>query len=77
MQRTADQLAEEVMQLPIETRALLIDKIVESLDLDQPDEIQRLWAAEAIRRRDEIESGKAQTIDGEQVISEARRLVGR
>jgi hypothetical protein len=46
------------MQHPVASRARLADKLVESLDFAEPDEIQRLWAAEAVRRRDEIRSGQ-------------------
>ena len=65
------------MQLPAGSRAQLADKLVESLQSEEPDEIQRLWSAEAIRRRDEIRSGQVKPIPGEQVLEEVRRLVGR
>ena len=65
------------MRLPVSSRALLADKLVESLDLADADEIQRLWAAEAARRRDEIRSGQIKPIPGDEVIAEVRRLVGR
>lgn len=65
------------MKLPADSKALLADKLVESLDLEEPDEIQRLWSAEAIRRRDEIRSGTVQAVPGEEVLEEVRRLVGR
>lgn len=77
MSWTIDQLAEEAMQLPSASRALLAERLVESLDFAEIDEIQKLWAAEAIRRRDEIRSGRVQPIPGEQVLAEVRRLVGR
>ncbi len=77
MSLTIDQLAEEAMQLPSASRALLAERLVESLDFAETDEIQKLWAAEAIRRRDEIRSGRVQPIPGEQVLAEVRRLVGR
>ena len=54
MPLTLDQIAEEAMRLPPASRALLADKLVESLETEGLDEIQRLWSAEAIRRRDEI-----------------------
>jgi len=77
MPLTLDQIAEEAMQLPASSRLLLADKLVESLETEDLDEIQGLWAVEAIRRRDEIRSGKVNPIPGEQVIEEVRRLVGR
>lgn len=77
MPLTLEQLAEEAMRLPLTSRALLADKIVESLDFSEADEIQKTWAAESVRRRDEVRSGKVQPIPGEQVLAEVRRLVGR
>ena len=77
MPLTLEQLTAEAMQLPIESRVVLADRLVESLDSAEPDEIQQLWAAEAIRRRDEIRSGQVQAVPGEQVLNEVRHLVGR
>jgi putative addiction module component (TIGR02574 family) len=72
-----DQLEQEAMQLPPASRGLLAEKLVESLDSSELDEIQKLWAAEAIRRRDEVRSGRVNPIPGEQVLAEVRRSVGR
>jgi putative addiction module component (TIGR02574 family) len=77
MPLTLNQIAEEAMQLPATSRALLADKLVESLESEDFDEIQGLWSAEAIRRRDEIRSGQVQPVPGETVLEEVRRLVGR
>jgi putative addiction module component (TIGR02574 family) len=77
MSLTLEQLAEQAMQLPVASRARLADKLVESLDLAEPDEIQRLWAAEAVRRRDEVRSGEVKPVPGDQVAAEVRRLVRR
>jgi putative addiction module component (TIGR02574 family) len=77
MPLTLEQLTEEAMRLPVASRILLADKLVESLDFEELDEIQRLWTAEAIRRRDEVRSGQVQAVPGEEVLDEVRRLVGR
>ncbi|HEY3028036.1 MAG TPA: addiction module protein [Pyrinomonadaceae bacterium] len=77
MPLTLEQLTEEALRLPVASRILLADKLVESLDFEELDEIQRLWTAEAIRRRDEIRSGQVQAVPGEEVLDEVRRLVGR
>ena len=77
MPLTIEQLAKEAMQLPVASSAQLADKLVESLDFAEPDEIQRLWATEAVRRRDEIRSGHVKPVPGEQVMAEVRRIVGR
>lgn len=77
MSLTLDQITEEAMQLPATSRALLAGKLVESLESEDLDEIQRLWSAEAIRRRHEIRSGQVRPVPGEKVLEEVRRLVGR
>jgi putative addiction module component (TIGR02574 family) len=77
MDLTLEQLAQEAMKLPVASRAVLADQIVESLDLAQPDDIQRLWVTEALRRRDEVRSGQIKPVPGEEVLAEVRRLVGR
>ena len=74
---TFDQLSEQAMQLPVASRILLAEKLVASWETEDLDHIQRLWTAEAIRRRDEIRSGQVKSVPGEEVIDEVRRLVGR
>ena len=65
------------MQLPAAFRARLADKLVASLDVVEMDETQKLWAAEAIRRRDEVRAGRVKPIPGEEVLAEVRRMVGQ
>jgi putative addiction module component (TIGR02574 family) len=77
MPLSLDQLAKEALQLPPALRAELAEKLVGSLDFPNTDAEQASWAAEAVRRRDEIRSGKVMPIPGEDVVAEVRRLVGR
>lgn len=77
MPLTLEQLTAEAMRLPVESRVLLADRLVESLDSAEGDDIQQLWTAEAIRRRDEVRTGRVQSAPGEQVLDEVRQLVGR
>lgn len=74
---TVDQLAKEALSLTGEGRALLADKLVESLEAMELGHIDKLWAAEAKRRRDEIRSGQVQTIPGDEALAQVRRSVGR
>lgn len=69
---TWEQLAEEAMALPTESRARLADRLVESLDVDDLGPIDRLWATEARRRRDEVRTGRVQTINGEDALRKVR-----
>ena len=77
MSLTFEELTNEALRLPATSRAALADKLVESLEAEEIDEIQKVWAGEGIRRRDEIRSGQVKAIPGEQVLDEVRRLVGR
>jgi putative addiction module component (TIGR02574 family) len=77
MSLTLEQVADQAMQLPPASRALLAERMVESLDITERDEIQRAWATEAIRRRDDVRSGHVQPIPAEDVLAEVRRDVGR
>ena len=77
MSLTLQQLTEEALRLPAASRAQLADQLVESLAAVDAGGIQMLWAAEVMRRRDEVRSGAVKPIAGEQVIAEARRMVGR
>lgn len=62
--------------LPLRARSWL-KKIVESLEFGESDEIQKRWIEEAIRRRDEVRSGRVKPIPGEEVLAKVRRSVGR
>ncbi|MGH8282470.1 MAG: addiction module protein [Gammaproteobacteria bacterium] len=77
MNATLKQIAQEALQLTPSQRAELADFLVESLNSAEPDEIQRLWIAEANKRLAEIRSGEIQAIPGEEVLAETRRLVKR
>jgi len=77
MSTTVEQLAEQAMALPGESRARLADLLVESLDADALTNIDRLWLSEAKRRRDEVRSGKVKTIPGEEALRSVRDSLRR
>jgi hypothetical protein len=61
-----EQLTQEALSLPSASRALLAEKLVESLEFDTAPAIQAAWTTEAKKRHLEILSGEAQPIPGEQ-----------
>jgi putative addiction module component (TIGR02574 family) len=77
MATSVERLAEQAMKLPTEARARLADLLVESLDADELGRIERLWATEAVRRRDEVRTGKVKTIPADEARRRVRRIVGR
>jgi hypothetical protein len=72
-----EQLVEQAMVLPNEARARLADLLVESLDAGDLGPIDKIWAAEAKRRRDEVRSGQVETIPGEDALRKVRDSVPR
>ena len=61
-------LVEEVISLPVEERAIVINSVLRSLNPPDSD-INRKWAAIAGRRLSELRSGEIETVPGEEVFS--------
>lgn len=68
----ADESVDEAMALPVELRAKLIDKLLNSLNPAEA-EIDRLWAVEAERRVAEIEAGTVEMVSGDVVFEKIRK----
>ncbi len=66
-----DELISEAVSLPVETRILLVNKLLESLNPSKK-EIDELWAKEAEGRVADIRDGMEKTIPGEEVFKEIR-----
>ena len=77
MPMTIQQIADAALALPSEQRALLAERLVESLGAAESNRVDRLWATEAKRRRDEVRQGLVKTIPGDEVLAEVRRSLGR
>lgn len=65
------ELISMVESLPIDVRITLVDRILESLSPTEK-EIDELWKAEVERRIEEVESGRVQTVPGEEVFAKIR-----
>ena len=77
MPMTIDEIEKEALALPSEARARLADRLVESLEAAADSRVDRLWATEAKRRRDEVRQGRVQTIPGPEGLARVRRSLGR
>jgi putative addiction module component (TIGR02574 family) len=67
-----DRVTEEALSLPVDARLVLIEKLLTSLNLPTSEEIDRAWSEEAEHRLDQIESGEAKLLPGEEVFSRLR-----
>ncbi|HWY25352.1 MAG TPA: addiction module protein [Nevskia sp.] len=72
---SVEQIIEGALALPSEARALLADRLVESLDPAEEGRIHSLWAAEAQRRLEEVRSGRVAAIPGEEALARVRRIL--
>ncbi|MGH8457119.1 MAG: addiction module protein [Stenotrophobium sp.] len=77
MSPNVEQITESVLSLPSEARALLADRLVESLDSAEDGYIHRLWVTEARRRLQEARSGQIKTVPGSEALGQVRRTVVR
>jgi hypothetical protein len=75
--RSIEQLTEELLALPSVSRALLAEKLVESLEFDTDRTIQAAWVTEAKKRREQIRNGSVQPVPGEEALSQVRRLLNQ
>lgn len=67
-------IAETVEQLPAKERVYLAERLIASLD---EAELETAWADEAVRRRDEVRSGKVKTVPAAEAYRRIERLLAK
>lgn len=65
-------LREAAMALPESERALLARDLVASLDGSEDSDVAKAWDIEICRRINEIQSGRAELLDAEDVLTRVR-----
>ncbi|NIM18535.1 MAG: addiction module protein [Candidatus Aminicenantes bacterium] len=73
MIQSSEEVTAQAMALPPDARALLADRLLNSLDSPGREEIDRLWAEEAERRVQQIKNGEVELLPGEEVFEEIRK----
>ena len=69
-----EQLTQEALSLPKDLRLQLVEKLLDSLEVDES--IQSEWLVEAEKRRNEIRNGLVQPIPGEEALAKVRQILG-
>jgi putative addiction module component (TIGR02574 family) len=67
----------QALDLPTDDRMVLIDKLLHSANLPTQLEIDKLWAEEVERRCNDIETGKAKLVPGDDVFRRIRKRLAR
>ena len=72
---TVDQLYQQALSLPLDSRESLVEKLVLSIDANVDPDVERAHVQEAIRRRDEVRSGTVQPVPGEDALNQVRSAI--
>ena len=75
MSISVEKIAEVALSLPSDARALLADRLVESLDPLTDETVREAWAAESLIRRDDVRAGKVAPISATDVAERVRTLL--
>ena len=75
MNISVEMITDAALSLSSDARALLADRLSESLDPLVDIEVGAAWAEEALKRLNEIRSGQVKTIPAEQVLARVRSLI--
>lgn len=71
MSNPAEKLLDEAMKLPESERRLIALRLLDSVGEEPPEEIERAWTDEALRRLEDLRTGRTQPIPWE----EARKRI--
>lgn len=69
----AEKIYEQALDLPIDDRLILIDKLLISTNLPMQEDIDQAWIVEIERRSQELDKGKAKLIPGEEVFDKIKK----
>ncbi len=72
---TTEQVENEALKLKPEARAELAEKLLRSLEDLSDEDIDQLWAEEAVRRDEELDAGTASMRDVEDVLRDVRARI--
>jgi putative addiction module component (TIGR02574 family) len=71
-----DQISKEALELPLSSRVLLAEQLLDSLDQTDQKRIEALWAGEIERRLARFDRGEAKSIPGAEVFRRIRSRGG-
>lgn len=73
MSAKIESLSRTAVLLPAEDQTYLVERLLASLEDTQ---LESEWANEAIRRRDEVRSGRVKPVGADEVYRRIERLLG-
>ena len=76
MSMTAEKLVTEALDLPLQVRAFVAEKLIESLDATPRPELSAPWREEIRKRCREMDEGLVELRDAEDVFAKAHATLG-
>jgi len=76
MTMATDRIVKAALRLPRPLRALLAEKLLDTLDYEEEFDVSAKWMEEIRRRCREIQGGRVNFIPAEQVFEEIEREIG-
>jgi len=73
----SEKIYEQALDLPIDDRLILIDKLLVSTNLPTHEDIDQAWSIEVERRCQELDRGEAKLISGEEVFEKVKKRFGK
>lgn len=70
-----DDILKDALELDTKQRATLAERLIASLDHLPAEESDRLWTEEAQRRRNDLKTGRARSVDAEDLYAKAIDLL--
>jgi len=68
-----EKIYEQALDLSLDDRLILIDKLLVSINLPTHEDIDQAWSIEVERRCQEFDRGEAKLISGEEVFEKVRK----
>jgi hypothetical protein len=65
----AEKIISEALELPRNLRALVAERLIESLEFDEPLELSPAWREEILKRCREIDEGTVELADADKVFA--------
>lgn len=69
----AENLLTQALQMPVEDRAVIAERLISSLDTETDQDVEIAWQQEVQRRVDEVDKGVVTCIPWEQVLLRLRK----
>ena len=70
--KTLEEVEQDALKLPVSSRVLLAEQLLDSLDQPDQERLETLWAAEIEQRLIRFERGETKAIPGEEVFRRIR-----